>query len=320
MFLVALDGFDDLDDLLARKPDGVILGIRGLSARSRAVIDADQLRQAVDWFAGQGIQTYVNAQAMIEQSRLSEIRPLFEQVLQAEPDGIYIADDGYLALAEQLKPGSRNRLIVQPETLLCSGEDICFYARSGVQAASLSHELSADEILEAAACCQAENCLPALELLAAGHFSWMESRRPLIENYLRLSDQTEQFEPDRLYTIQEQMRSFQLPVWQDELGTHILSAEPMMIGRDLLRFSRAGISRYRIDALLKGNRWAVRILQAMQEALDGDPEALGPYASNLPGHESLIVKPKAARMNPKEPEMDEQIRLDEEKGADRSWQ
>lgn len=297
MFLVALDGFENLEALLEQKPDGVIVGVPGLSARSRAEIPVEKLAAVVDWFARRNVKTFVNAQAMIEQVRLEAVRNLFGRIVQAGVDGLYIADEGYIALARQFEKDTGqdvcSLLIMQPETLLCSGEDICFYAGLGLQAGSLSHEMSLEEIEKAAAVCRQAGMSDQIEVLAAGHYTWMESRRPLIENYLRFIHKEDAFQAGHLYTIQEKMRDFRLPVWQDELGTHVLSDKPFMSGMDFLAMKQAGISRFRIDGLLLGNRWSADVLKAFRQAENGDPEALEAMPSTLFQSESLIAKPKA---------------------------
>ncbi len=289
MFIVALEDLNALQPLLDQKPEGIILGLENFSARCHADVKMANLASWVDFFHQQDIAVFVNAQAMLEQDQILAAQKAFEGLVQAEVDGVYIADDGWIAIADAFAHQNgldslRSLLIMQPETLLCSGQDANFYLLQGLQASSLSHELALPEIIAALKWNQGTSnqegnaplgLLPrGIELLVAGHYSWMESRRSLIENYLRFSNQKERFERGKLYTIQEAMREARLPIWQDEKGTHVLSDVPLNAGSDLVQLHQAGLNRYRIDAFLMGNEWAAQKLVAFRQALQAKPEEL----------------------------------------------
>lgn len=292
MFILALDNLNDLEPVFKAKPEAIILGIQDFAARSNANVPLEELPLWVNLFEKKGIQVFVNMQGMLEQSQVEKTKEALEKVALSGVKGIYIADDGYISLADELsfklESDLRSLLIVQPETLICSGQDANFYITLGLQAASLSHELSLDEILQAI-----QVAPKGLELLVAGHYSWMESRRSLIENYLRFCDQKEAFIPGKVYTIQEKMREARLPIWQDEKRTHILSDIPFNVGSDLLALSQAGLKRFRIDAFLKGNAWGALQLQAFRKALESkekDGKAEGLENSTLLHEQTWIKK------------------------------
>ena len=293
MFIVALEDLNTLQPLLDQKPEAIVLGLANFSARCHADVKLENLASWVDFFHQQGIKVFLNAQAMLEHDQISAAQEAFEGLIQARVDGVYIADDGWIAIADALAKQKgldslRSLLIMQPETLLCSGQDANFYLAQGLQAASLSHELALPEIIAALEWNQTisnqdvkepSNLTQGIELLVAGHYSWMESRRSLIENYLHFSNQTERFEAGKLYTIQEAMREARLPIWQDEKGTHVLSDVPLNAGSDLVALHEAGLNRYRIDAFLMGNEWAAQKLAAFRQALQAKEEELDEIAN-----------------------------------------
>ena len=269
MLILALDTFEDLEPVLESHPDAVVIGFDPLSARSRAIARLDQLPELVEFFHDHNIQVLINAQAMVEEKLYPEIQTTFFAALDAGVDGFYIADDGYITMADEYeqKTGKpvRDKLIIQPETLICSGEDASFYLDLGLQAASLGHELSLGEMVDAAHVCTRPD---GIEVLIAGLYTWMESRRPLIENYLRYIERSDRFEEGRIYTIQEQLREARLPIWQDEKGTHVLADQPLQAGAHLLDLQKAGIGRFRIDAFLKGNAWGANQLKKYQALME----------------------------------------------------
>lgn len=292
MWILVLEDLSNLDAVIESKPDAVCIGLDPLAARTHALVQIEELPQYVERFHCAGIDLYINAQGMIEQSRLNEVGDIFYRAIDAKVDGFYIADDGYIHLADEYGRKTnrdlRSLLIMQPETLLCSGQDAGFYLNLGLQAASLSHELTLDEI---AACAHDCGKPEGLEVLICGHYSWMESRRPLIENYLRYTRNQKAFEENRIYTIQEQMREARLPIWQDEKGTHVMSDEPIQAGRSLASMKEAGVRRFRIDAFLKSNVWGIEMLKAYRNLIDQNEEEVVPE-SNLKEEQTLIRKEK----------------------------
>ncbi len=292
MWILALEDLSNLDAVMECKPDAVCIGLAPLAARSHACVQIEELPEMVKRFHQHDIQLLINAQGMIEQSQLANVRNLFHQAIDTGVDGFYIADDGYIHLADeygnQIGRDLRQLLIIQPETLLCSGQDANFYLEQGLQAASLSHELTLDEIVACAQdCSNAKN----LEVLISGHYSWMESRRPLIENYLRYIKRRDAFEQNKVYTIQEQMRDARLLTWQDDQGTHIMSDLPIQAGSDLCAIADSGIERFRIDAFLKSNEWGIEMLQTYRKIL-GHSLNENSIESNLKQEETLIRKEK----------------------------
>ncbi len=294
MLILALDSLEDLDSVMTSKPDAVCIGLDPISSRSRARVDLETLPAAIESFHEQQIKVYINAQAMVEQKLYPQIQETFYKAVQAGADGFYIADDGYITMADEYEVQTgrkiRDLLIMQPETLLCSGEDAGFYLEQGLQAACLAHELTCDEIVKSALTSQK----PAqIEVQAAGYYTWMESRRPLLENYLRYIGKPDQFEPNALYSIQEQLRPAKLPVWQDEKGTHVMADAPIQAGPDILDMKEAGIERFRIDALFMGNDWGAKQVELYRKILE-HPEQAADFAvaSTLFAAPSLIRKEK----------------------------
>lgn len=293
MWILALEDLSNIDAVIESHPDAVCIGLDPLAARSHACIQIADLPAMVQNFHQHDIQLLINAQGMIEQNQLDLVRTIFNQAIDAQVDGLYIADDGYIQLADeygkQIGRDLRKLLIIQPETLLCSGQDASFYLEQGLQAASLSHELTLDEIMACAHdCVEAKN----LEVLISGHYSWMESRRPLIENYLRYIHRQDEFKENKIYTIQEQMREARLFTWQDDKGTHVMSDLPIQVGSDLCAIANSGIARFRIDAFLKSNEWGIEMLQTYRQILENGQSNENGIESNIKQEETLIRKEK----------------------------
>lgn len=285
MLIMALWDLQNLPEVVQAAPDAVIFGLKGFSLRTRADLDCEQFSEVTRALHEKGIQVFANAQAMLEENRVPQAKEAFEGLLKAGVDGIYTADEGWMEMA--LEKNCMDKIIFQPETLVCSGQEARFYRDLGVQAVSLAHELSFREIADCAK--QSDG----LEVLIAGNYSWMDSRRPLIENYLRTIGKEEVFADGKIFWIQEMKREAKLPVIQDEKGTHVLSGEPLFSDAWLLKLKDAGIERMRVDALVSGNLQAIEDLQRARAILNGESaeEYKAPIGSDaLYGNETVLRK------------------------------
>lgn len=292
MFVFCPDSLEQMDEVIEARPEAICVGTDVLSSRTRAIMPLEKLGAWNERLHEQGILSYINALKMVSQKDLETTRDAFEKAVLAGSDGFYVADDAYLYWAGELEKkhgiSVMDKLIIQPETLIASGMDARFYRSAGVQACSLAHELSLQEILKAAG--QSDG----LEVLVSGHSCWMDSRRPLLENYLAAIGKKGDFQSGHVYSLREMQRESHLPVWQDELGTHIFSDVPICSYRQIKDLKDAGIERFRIDCLLEGNEWGLRQLENYRRILNGEtiePEP-GDGRDDVYHEETTIVKEK----------------------------
>lgn len=285
--IAALDSADDLDTLLQSQADALVIGIQGFSSQTRAQIQPEQIKETADHVHAHGKKLYVNVQALLRQSMLSEAQALLQTIIESKADGFYAADDGWLELAAEAD--CLSLLIWKPETLNASGAEAAFFGSLGVQAISLSHELSLREVGQCA-----EDC-SILEVQIGGYTNWMESQRPLLSNYLSFIESPHPFHPGSIYWLQEQTRQERMPVYQDEQGTHVMSSEPLVSDGVLNVLQSGGICRMRIDGFLKGNTWLAKQIDHARHILEkqaGQGEESQLESSKVWQEESILRKLK----------------------------
>lgn len=177
---------------------------------------------------------YVMMPDLILEHQLETLDAFLPVILDS--DGVYYGDEAVFMTLRSM--GYEGLMIYQPETLACSGADICTMQQWGANVVSLAHELSLDEIVSIAA--EAEN----LEVLIHGWYPVLYSGRRLVSNYGQAIGKTL---TDGIYSIQESTRQDKLPLVQQETGTILFGEGPMESGEVMDRLKEAGISRFRID-------------------------------------------------------------------------
>ncbi|MCF0260790.1 MAG: U32 family peptidase, partial [Erysipelotrichaceae bacterium] len=222
------------------------------------------------------IKVYLNVLRMLTEEDLDAAAELLRKTAALNVDGYYAADEGWIQLA--LQEGLEDKMICQPETLVVNAMDADFYADLGLQAVSLAHELSIDEIESIA-----KESHAALEVLVQGRYSWMYSRRPLVSNYLKAVNKGEKAQADKAYDLQEATRQGVMKIVENEAGTNVLADEPIQSFSVLQRLKDAGIERFRIDSWLEEPEQSSVQLNLYRNALNGQM----PDESQICGSDSL---------------------------------
>lgn len=232
--------------------DAVIVGIEHLSLHATCTIQLSELKQWKQACKEQGVLLYVNLLKMMMDEDLESVNSSLRVCKEVGVDGFYFADEGVLQIAKELDYERAG--IYQPETLVANHLDAKFYMDQGIQAVSLAHELSLEEIHKISK-------TSGLEVLINGYFSILYSRRPLVTNYLK-QEKINKDQTSYHYDLIEQTRTDRMPIIQDETGTHIFSEQPIQSKAELDALQSFGISRFRIDSLFFNDEWTLSILNA----------------------------------------------------------
>lgn len=260
MFIVTVHSIDNIPKLKESGADALVIGLENCSIRHQNVVSFDELPKWKEACLKQGLLLYINFLKFFSEPEMEMMSHALKICKETGVDGIYYSDEGVLYEAKQL--GMEDLLIYQPETLVTSAPDVQFYLDQGIQAVSLAHELSIDEIESIA------TVSTNIEVLIHGYFSILYSRRPLITNYFNAIGKSVSIE-GKTFELIEQTREGRMPIIQDAAGTHIFS-EDMIESFDFIKqLSKAGIKRFRIDSVFRDDDWTCEVLKAYSNCLSG---------------------------------------------------
>lgn len=256
MFICTIHDMGNLARLKQAGADAILIGIQDLSVAAIQAIPFDKLADWKQACQQEGLRLYVNACRLVMDDQWPLVVDLVNRAKQLDI-GIYFSDEGLLYEAQKL---GLTKLVYQPETLVTHGADVCFFLNQQVEAVSLAHELSLEEIQQIA---QVGRC----EVLVSGYVPILYSRRRLITNYLNEIGYTQPVDKRQTYVI-EANRSGKMPIIEEESGTHIFSEAPIESSKV---FDQLGVDRYRIDSLFMDDEWTFSVLSAYQhhEPLEG---------------------------------------------------
>src|SRR5690606_15424076 len=97
------------------------------------------------------------------------------------------------------------------------------------------------------------------------------SRRRLIRSYMDFRGQSkeEAFGIDRgLYLVEGERPDLHIPVYEDENGTHIMSAEDICMLEELPELISGGIDSFKIEGIMKSIEYNETVVRAYRHAVD----------------------------------------------------
>ncbi len=251
MLITTIHSIDSIPDLKAAGVDAILIGVQNVSIRSIHEYSLEEVANIKSICDRYNIELYINCLKFFMEEDLE----LLNQTLQFCKEhhiGVYYADEGVLYAAKQIQYA--HALVYQPETLITNHFDLQFYLKEGIQAVSLAHELSLDEIKSIA------NHTSNIEVLISGYFSILYSRRPLVQNYLDAVHLDN--DAHKRYDIVEQTRQERMPIIEDQNGTHIFSEAPIQSVIEYPQLQKMGIERYRIDSIFYDDAWTLDQIHA----------------------------------------------------------
>lgn len=237
--------------------DALIVSMPDFSIRNEDELSISKIKEFSKEVHAKEMLLYVNMMAFLHESKKEKLIEVLEEI-KYDIDGIYYGDEGILEACRKLN--IEDKLIYQPETLVTNSMDANFYLNQNIQAVSLAHELSLEEINAIA------KKADSLEVQIHGYYSILYSRRPLVENYLRAIGSDRKNKP---YEIIEQTRNERMKIVQNVKGTIVYSDKPKMSFKQILKLKEAGIDRFRIEGIFLSDKEIVQLISLYKQALEG---------------------------------------------------
>lgn len=199
-------------------------------------------------------ELYVPVNIIVHHDDLAAIDTYLAFLSTIDVDGIIFGDLAVYQLAAQYH--LTNKLIYNPETLNTNSFDPIFWGKQGIKGLTIAKEITLEDIALIG-----ETSPIELSMIGHGHLNMFQSRRPLIENFLKYNK--EDYEPyinNRKLRLVEEIRSESYPVFQDEHGTHIFREATMESFAEWQTLSNA-IDVFIIDGILHTSDYLLEVVQ-----------------------------------------------------------
>lgn len=237
--LVTLHHLQELE--LYKDADGFIIGNHDITARLNVGFSYAEMMDVVAKVKELGKKIYLNFNRIIVQADYEAMKQWFELAIELSFDGILFSD---LAIYQWAKAkGLMSLLIYASETQIVNYHDIQAFHQQNIPAFIVSKEMTYENILKTLRKTNA-----SIGLLAFGHYSMFYSKRKLVSHYFEKYELAPIASSIPL-TIRETTRSAQLPILQDQQGTHVFSHDILCAIEEFLPLIQAGVRYFIFDSL-----------------------------------------------------------------------
>lgn len=197
---------------------------------------------------------------LMHNHEIEQLPSFLKKLNEIGVDAVTCGDPGaILLLAEYAK---HVPFIYDAQTFVTSAEQIKFWQKQGAIGAVLARELTSEEIIEI----QAKLTIP-VEVLVYGPTCIHHSKRKLVTNYNKITHLKQDTSLERgLFLREPNDSNSQLPIYEDETGTHIFSSEDISLLPFLEELYLNNVKNWKLDGILCDSADFVKIARLFVEA------------------------------------------------------
>lgn len=265
--LAPAGNLEKLETALHYGADAVYLSGRSHSLRRYAGnFSGDEIRDAIRLAHLAGARVYVAVNAFVRPHEMDSVRSHLEELRDAGPDALIIADPGIIWLAGQIMPQIPIHLSTQANST--NQYSLRLWQTHGIKRINAARELTLADIRDISR----EAGSMEIEAFVHGAMCISYSGRCLLSSYMaqRHSNRGQCAHPCRWqYSVVEQMRPGQyMPVTEDEAGTYIFNSKDLCMIAHLPEMIAANIASLKIEGRQKGLNYLAAVVKTYRAAID----------------------------------------------------
>ena len=215
-FIATPFAFGDIEKLKTAGAQSVLIAVPFFSARGAACFPIEELPDIKAECVRCQISLYVLVNRIFVEEELERLRDFLKLLKELDVEGIYYGDEGVLYEAARLD--MKDRLIYNPDTLITNAMDMQYYLDEGIRMATISKEITLQEM-----CTVARDVQGECEVVLHGRLNMMHSKRKLLSAYMEFLGKEEAVTDNHQLYLMEETRDDHMPIVEDALGTHVFT-------------------------------------------------------------------------------------------------
>lgn len=258
--IATADSIIQAEKLLRAGVDRLYVGNSQFGLRLPYSFSVEELREIVHLAHQKGKKVTVAVNSLMHNEHMELLPEFLERLAEIKVDTIACGDPGaIMLLTEMTKPLP---FIYDAQTFVTSAEQISFWEKQGAVGAVLARELTEVEIKAIA-----KSLSIPVEALVYGPTCIHQSKRKLVTNYQRIVEMEDDTSKERgLYLREPNDETSQLPIYEDESGTHIFASEDISLVPYLADLYASGCRTWKLDGVLAESDNFVQIAALFVEA------------------------------------------------------
>lgn len=270
--LIAAGSLSQIKAYVGAGASAVIIGESRFAARLPGSIAEADLKEAVACAHGLGAKVYVSAAKLLRNHELEGLGDYLRSAAEAGADAVVFGDPAVWMAVKETAPDLPLHWNV--EMTGTNSAAAAFWAKRGVSRAVLARELSGDEIADFKRSSDLE-----VQVQVHGMTNIYYSQRNLLQSYMdylgREASMVDLGPSEGRFLIEAERPGERLPVYEDDSGTHVMSADDICLLEAMPELLEAGVDSFYVEPLLKSEAYNLTVLRSYRQAIDAwqrDPE------------------------------------------------
>ena len=262
-----------MEQLCKKGADAFLVGTAGIGIHLPAFFSIEEIQKACEIKEKYHKKLYIAINGIYHNDQLETLENYLHLLKEFSIDGVTFGDPAILMLHQKINASFP--LHWSPETTATNWFSCNYWGRKGAIRAVLAPELSLDAIMEIKKRAKVE-----IQVQVHGMLNMFHSKRLLLDHYYQYQGKTEMFlsqYQDRMYLLDRE-RGANYPIYQDELGTYMLSPKDLCMIDDLDMLFDAKIDAFFLNFMFQSEAYATEITGLYREAIDLLAEDYDAYA------------------------------------------
>jgi putative protease len=263
--LVTAGSIEEMRILVQAGASAVSIGHAKYGMRLSGSFSLDVLEQAIQEAHEQAVKAYIVMNNVMHNDILVELPVYLKKLQQFGADAVIFGDPALLIAAREAEVSIP--LHWNPEMTATNYASANYWARKGAARVVLARELNMEQVLELKDHVDIE-----VQVQVHGMTNIFHSKRNMVSNYRSHQGKdvpNQRFDLDQgLFLVEEERKDGKFPIFEDENGTHIMSAEDICMLENLHELMEGHIDSFKIEALQKSIVYNEVVVRAYRQAID----------------------------------------------------
>ncbi|MGG5314463.1 peptidase U32 family protein [Enterococcus sp. AZ072] len=263
--IATVESIDQAKALLNVGIDTLYIGEEEFGLRLPASFSRVEQKEVIEYAHQHGKKVNIALNAIMHPDKMKQVPEYLDFLVECQPDRIVVGDTGVIQV---LRKGNYPLpFIYDAEILVTNARQINFWQKKGAVGALLAREVPFEEMKVLA---QQVN-IP-VEVLVYGATCIHQSKRPLLKNYFKYTEQDEAIDRKRrLFLSEPKKEDTHYSIYEDQHGTHIFADNDLNLINELSELYTQGFTTWKLDGLFTPGETFVKVAQlfaAAKEALE----------------------------------------------------
>ena len=259
--IATLRNIEDINKLNSLKINCVLIGEENYSSSLEMLFELSEIATIVNNCHALNMKVMVGLNRLYFDDDLDGLTNCITKLIEVNVDYIEYCDPCIYMICSNLN--YTNKLIYNPDALMCNNRDIQTYLDLGINSVVISREITMEEIEYIV-----NNVNGKLQLHVFGNIKMSYTKRNFITNYLRNINNDTNVKNRYDVTLIESTRTGIMPIIEDDYSTSVYSDFVMCALKEIKLIKKLNIDSIRFDGIFIKQAIFFEVIEIFNQVID----------------------------------------------------